>query len=107
MDEIDGNLAMALELACQCQRVEHIVRGRRLVGEYIVQLGVETVEKHAHTCLDLEDEWEYRRLGEIFVEHSPPALERHIAGGLRSANPEVREAATDFEEAEPPSPADG
>lgn len=93
---IDGNLVMTLELACQSQRVEHIVRGRKLVGEYIASKGIEAVETHAYDHLFLDDDWEFRRLAEIYREYSPEALARLIGFGLRSENPEVVEAANDF-----------
>jgi hypothetical protein len=101
---IDGNLVMTLELACQSQRDEHIVRGRRLIGEYIASKGVETVETHAFDHLSLDDDWEFRRLAEIYWEHSPEALDRLIDFGLRSENPEVVEAANDFKNAEQDAP---
>ncbi len=101
---IDGNLVMTLELACQSQRVEHIVRGRKLVGVYIASEGVETVETHAYDHLFLEDDWEFRRLAEIYEEHSREALARLVDFGLRSKNPEVVEAANDFKNAKQDAP---
>ena len=102
---IEGNLVMTIELACQSQRVEHIVRGRKLVGEYIASNGVEAVETHAYDHLFLDDDWEFRRLAEIYMEHSPEALARLIDFGVLSRNPEVVEAANEFKNAEQGAPS--
>jgi hypothetical protein len=101
---IDGNLVTILELACQTQRVENIVRGRKLVGEYIASKGIETVETQAFDHLFLDDDWEFRRLAEIYIEHSQEALARLVDFGLRSENPEVVEAANDFKNDEQDAP---
>jgi hypothetical protein len=101
---VDGNLVMTLELACQSQRAEHIIRGRKLIGDYIASVGIETVERHAYDHLTLDDDWEFRRLAEIYALYNKEALMRLIAFGLKSKNPEVVEAATDFKSAEQVAP---
>ena len=96
MAAVDGNLLKTLELACQSQRAEDIVRGRELVGEYIATEGIETVERHAYDHLSLDDARAFRRLAEIYALHSREALKRLVEFGLNSRNPKVVEAARGF-----------
>ena len=107
MASVDGNLIKTLELACQSQRAEHIVRGRELVGEYIATVGVETVERHAYDHLRLDDDRAFRRLAEIYALHSREALKRLVDFGLESKNPAVVKAARDLMNAKPDGPANG
>ena len=104
---VDGNLVKTLELACQSQRAEDIVRGRELVGEYIATVGIETVERHAYDHLRLDDDRAFRRLAEIYALHSREALKRLADFGLESKNPKVVKAARDYVNARPDGPASG
>jgi hypothetical protein len=107
MASVDRNLVKTLELACQSQRAEHIVRGRELVGEYIATAGIETVERYAYDHLRLDDDRAFRRLAEIYALHSREVLKRLVDFGLESKNPKVVEAARDFMNARPDGPAHG
>ena len=107
MASIDSNLVKTLELACQGQRAEHIVRGRELVGEYIASVGIEIVERHAYEHLSLDDVRAFRRLAEIYALHSREALKRLVDFGMESKNPTVVQAARDFMNAQPDRPANG
>ncbi|MGA2497133.1 MAG: hypothetical protein ABSH20_05300 [Tepidisphaeraceae bacterium] len=75
-----------LQSACQSQGIERIVRGRRVVGLLIEKVGIDLIEKLAYANLPLlDDDWEYRRLGELFAtNHQDEALQRLIAFGLSS-----------------------
>ena len=46
--------------------------------------------------LDLDDEWEYRRLVELLLEIAPQFVERYLEIGRSSNVADVREAAEDF-----------
>ena len=107
MASADDDLVKALELACQGQRAEHIVRGRELVGEYIASAGIEVVERHAYDHLSLDDVRVFRRLADIYALHSREALKRLIDFGLASKNPMVVQAARDFVNVKPDGPANG
>jgi hypothetical protein len=86
-----------LQSACQAQGDVPIVRGRAVIGRLLSEEGIEVIEKLAYANLSLDDDWEYRRLGEIFASlHQDEALQRLISFGLQSKNPEVVEAATDM-----------
>ncbi len=85
-----------LELACQAQNIANISLGRRaLLGLPRVWL-LAHVEVYAEPLLQLEDEWEYRRLAEVYEHLDQGLLRRLIARGLDSRNGEIREAARDF-----------
>src|SRR6266496_3007073 len=107
MASVDSNLVKTLELACQSQRAEHIVRGRELVGEYIATVGIETVERHAYDHLSLDDDRAFRRLAEIYALHRREALKRLAEFGLESKNPKIVNAARGFMNAKPDGPSNG
>ena len=107
MASLDSNLVKTLELACQSQRAEHIVRGRELVGEYIASAGIETVERHAYDYLSLDDVRTFRRLADIYALHSREALKRLVDFGFASKNPAVVQAARVFMNAIPDRPSNG
>jgi hypothetical protein len=46
--------------------------------------------------LDLDDEWEYRRLLELLAESAPQLMQTYIDLGLRSSNTEIQDAAAEF-----------
>jgi hypothetical protein len=48
------------------------------------------------SSIDVEDDWEYRRLVELVEECMPQALKIFIALGYKSKNDEIREAAIEF-----------
>ena len=107
MASLDRSLVKTLELACQGQRAEQIVRGRELVGEYIASVGIEAVERHAYDCLRLDDVRAFRRLADIYSLHSREALKRLVDFGLASKNPMVVQAARGFVTATREDPANG
>jgi hypothetical protein len=54
------------------------------------------IESVATECLDLNDEWEFRRLLELYEMLDEQLLRRLVEHGSHSKNPEVREAAEDY-----------
>jgi hypothetical protein len=63
----------------------------------ISERGIALIEKLTYANLPLDDDWEYRRLGEIFASlYQDQAFQRLISFGLQSKNPEVLEAAADM-----------
>jgi hypothetical protein len=57
---------------------------------------LKNIERVAADSLPLGDEWEYRRLLELYQQLDPGLQHRLVEGGLGSDNPEIREAAEDF-----------
>jgi hypothetical protein len=60
---------------------------------------LELIEDVAVKTLRLSDDWEYRRLLEVYERLDEGLLRRLVASGLTSSNPAVREAAEDFRDA--------
>jgi hypothetical protein len=89
-------LRAALERACRAQNDSVITRGRAEILAMPRDLVLQNIEALAPLTLPLDEDWEYRRLLELFAELDAPLLQRLITRGLKSANPEVREAAQDF-----------
>ncbi|WP_145236466.1 hypothetical protein [Urbifossiella limnaea] len=67
------------------------------------------VERVAAEALDLSDYWEYRRLLELAELLDAGLVQRLVPLGLSSSDPDVREAAEDYnpKRAEPGAAADG
>jgi hypothetical protein len=90
-------LRSAVQLACQPQNVGRITAGRRQVLAYPRAWVLEQIERVAVEVLDLSDNWEYRRLLELAVLLDAEFVQRFVRRGLDSADPEVREAAEEFQ----------
>jgi hypothetical protein len=91
-------LRAALALACQAQNIGRITAGRQQVLAMPRAWVLERIEQVAAEVLDLSDEWEYRRLLEVGALLDAGLVRRLVRLGLDSENPEVREAAQDFQE---------
>ena len=85
-----------LELACQCQNMRNITLGRESLWSLPREWLIQHIESYAEPLLQLEDEWEYRRLAEVYEGLDGDLLRRLIARGLESRNPDIREAAADY-----------
>lgn len=92
----ESDLRAALERACRAQNGAIITRGRREILALPRKAVLEDIERIAADCLSLEDEWEFRRLLEVYEELDGELLRRLVATGLASPNPEIKEAAEDF-----------
>lgn len=89
-------LKMLIESACLSQNYRSIELGREKIGEIDKTWLKEHFIDIAYSCIDLNDEWEYRRLLELVSVTSPELKQDIVAQGLDSSNEEVREAAMDF-----------
>ncbi|MDP9375151.1 MAG: hypothetical protein M3Q65_22415 [Chloroflexota bacterium] len=85
-----------LELACQAQNERNIDLGRRAILGLPRAWLLQHLETYAEPLLQLEDEWEYRRLGEIYLRLDEGLVRRLAARGLESRDEGIREAAQDF-----------
>jgi hypothetical protein len=94
----DAVLSYLLELACQSQHTGNIERGRkallRLPRDWVLQ----HIERVAEPLLQLNDEWEYRRLLEVYEHLDKELVQKLVYRGLTSQNPEIRETAADYRE---------
>ena len=89
-------LRAAVQLACQPSFISRIVAGRQQVLAMPVPWVLEHIERVAAESLNLSDHWEYRRLLELAELLDAGLVRRLIPLGLRSSDPDVREAAEDF-----------
>jgi len=97
-DKAEMALKYALELACQATHIRPITLGRECLLEADRAWLVDRVERVADACLDLRDEWEFRRLLEVYQALGGSMLSRLVGRGLKSDNPDIVEAAKDFAE---------
>ena len=89
-------LKVLVGFACESQNTALIMLGRT----NICKIDKSWLAKHlievAKSCLDLNDEWEYRRLFELVLE-AVPELKQEVADiGFNSANDDINEAAADL-----------
>lgn len=89
-------LEVLVGFACESQNTALIMLGRA----NICKIDKSWLAKHlievAKSCLDLNDEWEYRRLFELVLE-AVPELKQEVADiGLNSADDDIKEAAADL-----------
>jgi len=85
-----------IELACQSQNDINIQIGR----EALLSLPRQWLLSHIEGVVELinksEDEWEYRRLLELYWLLDKKLVKRFALQGLKSENPDVVEAAEEF-----------
>ena len=96
-DEAIDNLREAIEMACQSQNANRIVAGRARVLAMPRLWILDQVERVAIETLALSDYREYRRLLELAEMLDPRLVQRFVALGIDSDDPNVREAAKDFD----------
>jgi hypothetical protein len=90
-------LEAVLRRGCQAHHIGNILLGRAAIAEIPRDWLLGRIENTAKRVLNLEDEWEYRRLLEICDALDDGLLRSLVARGLRSADRYVREAAEDFQ----------
>lgn len=93
----DAVLSYLLELACQAQNVQNITLGRKAILSLPREWLLCYIERYAEPLLQLEDEWEYRRLGEIYEQLEHDLARRLALRGLASRDGGIREAARDLQ----------
>lgn len=89
-------LKTLIEWACQSQNEANIMLGRKKILEINGGWLRLHIVECARNCLDLSDEWEYRRFLELIVLAAPELKASALALGEDSENSEIREAADDF-----------
>ncbi len=88
-------LAYFVELACQCQNETNINLGRDGIFAMPHEWVRRNIQSVAEDQLTLSDEWEYRRLLEVYERLDNELWIAHIAFGLSSIDPEIVAAAVD------------
>jgi hypothetical protein len=86
----------AVSLACQPSYVPKITRGRAEVLAMPRAWVLAHIEQVAYENLNLTDEWEYRRLLELFQQLDIGLVQRLVVHGQKSPDADIREAAEDF-----------
>ena len=89
-------LIEALSYACECQSMRRITEGWRRIMALPRRWTIDHIEQIAVDSLNLEDDWEFRRLLEVAQALDTTLLQRLVERGRLSGNPDVREAAHDF-----------
>ena len=89
-------LKVLVGFACESQNTALIILGRANICKIDKQWLAKHLIEAAKSCLDLNDEWEYRRLFELVLE-AVPELKQEVADiGLNSADDDIKEAAADY-----------
>lgn len=89
----DAVMRYLLELACQAQNINNIMLGRNALLSLPRDWLVQTIECYAEFLLELEDEWEYRRLLEVYEQLDDTLVHRLALRGLTSPDSEIQETA--------------
>lgn len=95
-DAADRIVEAILRRGCQAQNDCNIRLGREAAAEVPRDWILDRVEVIAERVLNLEDEWEYRRLLELYGGLDEGLVRRLVARGRLSDVPEIREAAEDY-----------
>ena len=90
------DLGEALMLACDASGYPAINRGRTSILAMPRDFVLANLERIASERLDLDEEWHFRRLCELFALLDRSLLCRCCEMGRESRNREVREAVEDF-----------
>lgn len=94
----EHDLREALGRACRAQNTAVITQGRCEILALPRDVVLQRIERIAGDCLPLDDEWEFRRLLEVYEQLDRGLLRRLVETGLVSGNQEIKEAAKDFRE---------
>jgi len=92
----DELLCYFIQLACQPTNIRPITIGRVAISEMPKEWVLYHIEALAEKNLNLNDDWEYRRLVELYSQLDNKLVQRLVVLGLNSSNPDVVEAAEDF-----------
>ena len=98
MKEYESILRKNLLDACQASYTPNISKARDNILELPKKWVLDNIHPIATEVLSLSDEWEYRRLLELYQMLDKELLTKLITIGLKSNNPEIKEAAYDFKE---------
>ena len=97
-DSFELDLREALGRACQAQNTAVITQGRREILALPRDAVLQSIERVAADSLPLDDEWEFRRLLEVYEQLDRGLLRRLVEVGLASSNAAINDAAEDFRE---------
>ncbi len=93
-----GVLRILIENACLGQNYAPIELARKKISEISVEWLKENVLEVAKSCIDFEDEWEYRHLMELIIEVIPELKNELLIIGENSENDEVKEIVEELRE---------
>ncbi len=85
-----------LEQACQCQNIHNIEIGRYGIWSIPKEWILEHIEELAELLLKTEDEYEYRRLFEVYEKLDKGLVHKLALRALESPNSDIRETGKDF-----------
>jgi hypothetical protein len=94
--ELRQSLSDYLEGACKAQSVRAITWGRNGILAMDRAWVLRNTDAIAKAALNLTDEWEFRRLLEVYELLDPDLLRGLVVVGQQSRAQEIREAAEDF-----------
>jgi hypothetical protein len=90
-------LKVALERSCCAQNARNITLGREIIMALPREWVLPRIDGVAQRVLNLTgDDWEYRRLLEVYDVLDRSLLKKLVAAGLTSDNEGIREAAEEF-----------
>jgi hypothetical protein len=92
----DGVICYLLELACQAQHIANISLGRMALRALPRDWLLQNIERYAEPLLELEDEWEYRRLLEVYEHLDDDLVHRLAVRGLTSPQSGIREVGQEW-----------
>ncbi len=95
-NDISEILFDAVQLACQPQNAHRILAGREQVLALSKTLVLSQLSSVAKRALNLDDDWEYRRLLELLELVDSSLLQEFVEIGLTSQDPDILEAAGDY-----------
>lgn len=98
IDKAREILSILLEFACKGQTHAYINISRKLILQIPLNWLLENFIIVVETTIDLNDEWEYRRMLELASYISKELLKWGVDIGLNSKDTEINEAAEDFKE---------
>ena len=101
IETIDPSVALnvlgkLVEHACQATNTAVIVAARNAITSMPQSWLRKNLVGVARDRLNLEDDWEYRRLLELLSPALPDLMGQFIEDGRSSKNPDVKEAAEDY-----------
>jgi hypothetical protein len=85
-----------LSLACEAQNARNISLGREYLAKIPRDWLVERIESWAEFLLTANDEWEFRRLLELYSVLDETLTRRLVERGKASSIEEIREAAFEW-----------
>jgi len=94
--DLTAALGEYLELACQAQNTANIERGRRGILSLPRAWTVAHIEAAAEPLLQTNDEWEWRRLLEVYERLDEALLRKLAVRATSHQDPDIREAGQDI-----------